>query len=90
LPTSDTHDNVLLHMDANNGSQFVYSVNEAAKLLGVNRVTISRLISKGELPASRLGHRTVRIKHEDLIAFLKSREVPRPERQENTDGEAQR
>lgn len=75
------HDNVWLQMEANERNQFVYSVSEAANLLGVNRVTISRLISKGEIPAARLGHRTVRIRHEDLVAFLKSREVPRPQRE---------
>ena len=57
-----------------------YTVDEVAKLLGLHRVTISNFVSKGELRAARLGHRTVRITHEALMDFLRSKEVtpPRP------------
>jgi excisionase family DNA binding protein len=48
----------------------VYSVSQAAVLLGVSRMTLSRWIRAGRLPAARLGHRTVRISREDLVAFL--------------------
>jgi len=43
-----------------------YSVSEVAALLGVSRVSIWRWISAGRLPVSRLGHRTVRIRREDV------------------------
>ena len=43
-----------------------YSISEAAALLGVSRVSIWRWIRAGLLPAARLGHRTARIKREDL------------------------
>ena len=47
-----------------------YNVSEAARILGVSRMTISRWIRSGRLPAARLGHRTVRIRHDDLDQFL--------------------
>ncbi|MGH2534871.1 MAG: ATP-binding protein [Thermomicrobiales bacterium] len=47
-----------------------YSISETATLLGVNRVTVWRWIRDGRLPASRLGHRTTRIKREDLERLL--------------------
>src|SRR5687767_1380182 len=47
-----------------------YSVTEAAALLGVNRVSVWRWIKAGNLPAARLGHRTTRIKKEDLERVL--------------------
>jgi excisionase family DNA binding protein len=43
-----------------------YTVSQAATLLGVSRVSIWRWISTGRIPASRLGHRTVRIQRQDL------------------------
>lgn len=47
-----------------------YSVSQAAAFLGVSRVSIWRWISSGRLAAARLGHRTTRIKHEDLQGFM--------------------
>ena len=47
-----------------------YNVSEAARVLGVSRMTISRWIRSGRLPAARLGHRTVRIRHDDLDQLL--------------------
>ena len=47
-----------------------YSVTEAAALLGVNRVSVWRWIKAGHLAAARLGHRTTRIKKEDLERVL--------------------
>ena len=47
-----------------------YSVAQAAELLNVSRVSIWRWISSGKLSAARLGHRTVRISHEDLEDFM--------------------
>ena len=48
-----------------------YSVSEVAALLGVSRVSVWRWISSGDLPVTRLGHRTVRIKREDLQKILR-------------------
>jgi len=47
-----------------------YSVSQAAALLGVSRVTVWRWIGEDRLRAARLGHRTTRIKREDLDAFV--------------------
>jgi excisionase family DNA binding protein len=57
-----------------------YTITEVANLLGVHRVTVSRFIRSGELPVVRLGHRTVRITHESLMEFLRSREQGSPRR----------
>jgi excisionase family DNA binding protein len=45
-------------------------VAQAAALLGVSRVSIWRWIRAGRLPAARLGHRTTRIRREDLERLL--------------------
>jgi excisionase family DNA binding protein len=56
-----------------------YSIPEVAALLGLHRATVSQFIAKGELRAARLGHRTVRVTHDALMDFLRSKEdVPRP------------
>ena len=49
-----------------------YSVSEAAALLGVSRVSVWRWISSGRLPVSRLGHRTVRIRRQDIEQIMQS------------------
>src|SRR5438552_11061253 len=51
------------------GSRSFYSVSQAAELLGVSRVSIWRWVRAGHLPVVRLGHRTVRIKRDDLEAL---------------------
>src|SRR5258708_32951594 len=43
-----------------------YSISQAAELLGVSRVSIWRWVRAGRLAVVRLGHRTARIKREDL------------------------
>ncbi|MHB8619859.1 MAG: ATP-binding protein, partial [Chloroflexota bacterium] len=48
-----------------------YNISQAAALLGVSRVSIWRWIRDGDLEAARLGHRTTRIKREDLEGFLR-------------------
>jgi excisionase family DNA binding protein len=48
-----------------------YSVSEVAALLGVSRVSVWRWISSGRLPVTRLGHRTVRIRREDLNQLIR-------------------
>jgi excisionase family DNA binding protein len=60
---------------ATNDSQPMYSLTEVARLLGVHRSTVSRFVATGQLKASRLGYRTVRISHEELMRFLASREI---------------
>lgn len=47
-----------------------YSIGQAAALLGVSRVTIWRWVRAGRLPVARLGHRTTRIKREDLDGLV--------------------
>src|SRR5437660_9534797 len=53
-----------------------YSISEVAALLGVSRVSVWRWISAGRLPVARLGHRTVRIRRDDVerIAQAQPRE----------------
>jgi excisionase family DNA binding protein len=48
----------------------VYTMNEVAALLKVHRNTVENWVRSGRLPVQRLGHRTVRIRREDLEAFL--------------------
>ena len=50
-----------------------YNISQAAALLGVSRVTLWRWIRAGRLPVTRLGHRTARIKHDDLERLLLER-----------------
>src|SRR5947209_3458825 len=52
------------------GERRYYSISQAAALLGVSRVSIWRWVRDGRLPVARLGHRTARIKQEDLDALL--------------------
>ncbi len=59
-----------LSQDGGTRARPYYSVSQAAAFLGVSRVSIWRWISSGQLAASRLGHRTTRIKHDDLQAFM--------------------
>src|SRR5438874_293947 len=47
-----------------------YSISQAAALLSVSRVSIWRWIRAGQLPVARLGHRTTRIKREDIERLL--------------------
>jgi PAS domain S-box-containing protein/excisionase family DNA binding protein len=47
-------------------AQNYYSVSQAASLLGVSRMSIWRWVRAGRLPVARFGHRTARIRREDL------------------------
>ncbi len=51
-----------------------YTLDEVAGVLGVSRATVNRLIRAGELRVSRLGWRTVRVTHEALMDYLRSKE----------------
>ena len=53
-----------------------YSVDEAAKLLGISRTTAYECIHRGEIPARRFGRRVVVLRHE-LDAILQP-SGPRP------------
>ena len=47
-----------------------YNISQAAAVLGVSRVSVWRWIRDGDLPAIRLGHRTTRIRREDLESVI--------------------
>ncbi len=51
--------------------RLVYTVSEAAELLGIGRSTAYELVGRGELPTVRLGHRVVvsRPTLTDLLGF---------------------
>ena len=55
-----------------------YSISQAAGLLGVSRVSIWRWIRAGQLPIARLGHRTTRIKREDIERLVLERKLASP------------
>jgi excisionase family DNA binding protein len=70
------------------GIKPAYTIAEVGALLQVHRATVSAYIKSGELRVARLGHRTIRITHEALMDFLRSREEywpTRKERQEKHD-----
>jgi excisionase family DNA binding protein len=46
-----------------------FSPQEVADKLGVCRVTVLRMIRKGDLPAMKMGKTTIRIAEEDFEAF---------------------
>ena len=48
------------------------SVSEAATYLGVCRKTIYRHLKSGSLGFARVGSKLIRIREEDLLAFLNS------------------
>jgi len=57
----------------------VYSIKEAADLLGMSPATVSLKVKRGELRAARLGHRTVRIAGSDILDWLHRAEARRQE-----------
>jgi excisionase family DNA binding protein len=52
----------------------VYSVEDAAFVIGVGRTTVYSLIRKGKLPVVRIGRRTL-VRKETLYRFLESIET---------------
>jgi excisionase family DNA binding protein len=56
-----------------------YSIKEVAAMISVHPNTVKRWIGSGELPAVRLSHNLVRIRREDLEAFLAARSAGRPD-----------
>ena len=54
--------------------KLAYSLDETAQVLGVSRATVNRLIRRGALRASDLGHRTVRVSEDAIRELLVSHE----------------
>lgn len=51
------------------------SVIQAADFLGVNPITVRRMIKKGTIDAYRIGKNVVRIKMIDLQSFVNGRKI---------------
>ncbi len=54
----------------------IYTPQQVADELHVHRRTVLKWIRSGELKASWVGEKTVRITEEQLRAFLKAKEKP--------------
>jgi excisionase family DNA binding protein len=60
------------------------TLDSAAEILAVKRVTIDRMIKRGQLPAVEVSvsrsakHKRLRIQHSDLVLFVESRKVATP------------
>src|SRR6185437_16198467 len=52
------------------GEQAYYNISQVAAKLGVSRVFDWRWIRNGELAAARIGHRTTRIRREDVEGLV--------------------
>ncbi len=46
------------------------TVQDMARCLKVSERTIERRIDRGELPAFKVGHRSVRVFHDDFLRYL--------------------
>lgn len=56
---------------------------EAAELLGISIRTLEKLIERGSLPAYRIGPKSVRLRREEIDAYLDShRAAPMPRKTE--------
>lgn len=51
------------------------TINQVAERLQISRMTVCRLIHRGELPAFRVGKRSVRISNSDVESLLQSKAV---------------
>ena len=51
----------------------IYTVEEAAALLKINKVTMYRYIREGKMPARRVGERGYRITDRDIEDYLSDR-----------------
>lgn len=58
------------------------TVKEVAAILNVNPMTVYRAIDSGELPHVRAGRRSIRIRREDLDAYLRPAEPVKPAKPE--------
>jgi excisionase family DNA binding protein len=66
----DASERVKAEVDAASTRREWLTVPELALLLGVPRTRAYELIQSGELPAVRLGERTIRVNREELERFL--------------------
>jgi excisionase family DNA binding protein len=66
----DASGRVKAEVDAASTRREWLTVPELALLLGVPRTRAYELIQRGELPAVRLGERTIRVNREELERFL--------------------
>jgi excisionase family DNA binding protein len=48
----------------------LYTMTEAAKLLGISKTVMYELTGKGKIPFIKFGGRLRRIRHSDLVAFI--------------------
>jgi excisionase family DNA binding protein len=55
-------------------SQPIYTINEAAAALRINRATVYRHARRGQLPLVKIGLRTM-VRRADLEALIKARDV---------------
>lgn len=51
------------------------TIQEAAKILSVDRKTVYHLIEKSNLPAYRLSERGIRIDEEALLTWIEKRKI---------------
>ncbi|HID87447.1 MAG TPA: DNA-binding protein [Anaerolineae bacterium] len=56
-------------------NQKLLTVDQVAEILQVSRTTVYRRIRAGVLPAVKLGHRQVRIRQEDLEAYIEAHRI---------------
>jgi excisionase family DNA binding protein len=61
------------------GAKSIYTTHEVSRLLHVNPRSVINWIEQSRLPSYRTpgGHR--RIRHDDLLAFLRKHQIPTPE-----------
>jgi excisionase family DNA binding protein len=52
-----------------------YSVDDAARVIGIGPATVWKWVSAKELPVIKIGRRTI-IRHHDLVAFVERHRQP--------------
>lgn len=57
------------------GQTLAYTIEEAAEHLRISRAGMCRLMKRGEIIPSRLGRRCTRIPQEELLRYLRSKQV---------------
>ncbi|MBL8087464.1 MAG: helix-turn-helix domain-containing protein [Chthonomonas sp.] len=50
--------------------KYLYTISEAAELLGVGRTTMYELLNSGKLKITRIGTRGIRISDDELKRFI--------------------
>jgi len=65
----------MTHTTTTSENQNPYTtIRELSKLLNLHRATVARMIARGEIPAKRIGKKTIRILRRDVQHLLP--EVP--------------